>query len=170
MMDRLYTRRKEVTTLSTKSTDLIEVYIPLIGKCTLFPSIDDLRDDLNTYQTMLEVARLLNLHEIPKRSHNETQAIWKVLAPAFEGSNQEAIRILISGVHDSYPSINTSQENQKPVQCITALDMVLYSAKKLFGVSNPFTRHAEMTLDEVPVDEQQEVDKLFYCLFLSAPK
>jgi hypothetical protein len=80
------------------------------------------------------------------------------------------VRVLISGVHDSYPSINTATKDQKLEQCVTAMDICIHSAKKLFGTCNPFVHHVEMTLDEVPLHEEQTSDHPFYCLFLSAPE
>lgn len=156
--------------MNTQSTDLIELFIPTIGICTLFPSIEDLRDNLNTYQNMYEVAKLLGLREIPARSHDNTQEIWLTLANTFGETGPNEARILISGVHLSYISVNTSQEHHKKEPSVTAMDVYVHSAKKLFGTKNPFDTHVEMILDEVGIREEQENNKLFYCLFLSALK
>lgn len=156
--------------MNTQSTDLIELFIPTVGICTLFPSIEDLRDNLNTYQSMYEVAKLLDLREIPARSHDDTQEIWRALADTFGEIGPNEVRILISGVHLSYISINTAHEQHKKEPSVTAMDVCVHSAKQLFGTKNPFDKHVEMILDEVGVREEQENNKLFYCLFLSAPK
>lgn len=156
--------------MNTDSTNLIDLFIPTVGKCTLFPSIDDLREDLNTYRAILEVARLLDLQELPMRSHEMTQEVFRVLANTFEKLEEVEVRILISGRHDSYPFINTAREQQEMGPCVTAMDIYMYEPKKLFGKANPFVKRIGMNLDEVPITEEQPNEELFYCLFLSAPK
>lgn len=153
--------------MNTESIDLIELFIPSIGKCTLFPSIDDLRDALNTYKALCEVAKHLGLGEIPTRSHEKTQEIFRILALTFSEVEEDEVRVLISGVHESYSSINTTKESIIRVTCVTAMDLYIYG-KTLFNHKNPFTHHIEMTLDEVPITEEQKGEKPFYCLFLSA--
>jgi hypothetical protein len=154
--------------VNIESTNLIPLFIPSIGKCTLFPCIDDLRSKVNTYRTLYEVAKHLDLEEFPPLSHIQTQEIWKTLADTFEEIGANEVRIFISGTHDSYPVIDIRSDDQKLESCVTAMDIYIHNPKKLFGTSNPFVHKISMNLNEVPIHEDQNLAEPFYCLFLSA--
>lgn len=160
--------------MSTIKTDPFTTTLPFFGECTLLPHFEDIPQQYRTYASQHEVAKLLKLKEFPEIAPRQIQEIFKCLAHCFsehhkaEGSE---IRVLLSGTHFAYPSIDVRNREQKPEPCVTALVICFWNRKNMFDANQPDSKHFEMFLDEVPIGEIQDVQSpdLLFSIFLGIP-
>lgn len=151
------------------STLLQIITIPSLGQCVLMMLSDKNESNTATYETYLSIAKRMKLEELENISHNYRQELFNCLARQLSKTINDKVtevRVLISGTHASFASINMRVEQQPLEECVTSMNIYFC------GKNNPFWFHVEMTTEEIPISEPQKVDEdcLVVCLFLGVPE
>ncbi len=146
--------------------------IPSIGMCTLLPcNYVHMPDEMRTYEKIEKLASAISLTALPELSHAQTQQIFGALSFFFSEEEVAArigLGVVLSGIHFSFVSIDTSSESLCMEQCVTLLDFSTWNKKGKKLTNRPFANYFEMDRDEIPVNEHFSVTNrnIVYCLFL----
>lgn len=143
--------------------------IPSLGSCALILLCDKDESDAATYETYLSLAKRMKLEELGNISHNQTQELFNCLAHKLSKMIDNVVtevRLLLSGTHASFASVNLRAEQQPLEECVTSMNIYFC------GKNNPFRFHAEMTTEEIPISEPQKTDEtcVVVCLFSGTPE
>ncbi len=153
--------------------DLFNLYLPEFGDCTILPQLEKLPQRLRNYHAIWQAAKTQGLEEFPELSLSKIQELYKCLSLVLSSEHEVEgvdIRVLISGVHNAYASIDVSNPHKPPGPCVTCLILRLWYKKNMFNVENPYTKYFEMVIDEVPVHEPNNLAEFetLYCLFVGS--
>lgn len=151
--------------------DFFDIYLPEFGDCTLLPQLEKLPQYLRNYHAISEVAKTQGLEEFPELSRIQIQELFKGLSLLLSSEHEVEgtdIRVLISGVHDAYASIDVSDPHKPREPCVTCLILRFWNKEKLFDALHRSTKHFEMLIDEVPVHEPNDPGEFetLFCLFV----
>ncbi|MBP6948894.1 MAG: hypothetical protein KBC41_00185 [Candidatus Pacebacteria bacterium] len=156
--------------LTSKKTESLTLHIPTFGECTLL-SFDVLPDTFRIYTKLLITAKELDLCEFPELSRVQIQEIFKALAHRISGrgvATTEGVSVLISGMHLSFPSIDITNKNQEPEECITSMEFFFWEHAKLTKSGDLRGGPVDMQLDEISIYEYIPImgEDSAYCLFI----
>lgn len=146
--------------LQKQKTQTETLVIQPFGECTLLP-LDGMPEKIRTYEKVKVTAMELDLGELPALSHIQTQEIFKALVHKLSRLHTgiaTGVSVWISGVHESYPFIDTDNKEQEPEECISVFELFFLDA----------TRPMDMYIAEISTDEPRAIegDDVVYCLFL----
>ncbi len=143
--------------MDTPEIEAHEVHISPFGICTLL-SLEVLPAPLRCYEKLQKTAQQLGLQELPENLGEETlpQILMQVARTVGAAS------IWISGVHDSYHTINLALEesDQQHEPCIVCFELT-YLERDIIEISS---------VRQIPIREIWDLDfeDTCYCLFLGS--
>lgn len=156
--------------LTGKKTESLTLDIPSFGACTLL-SFDSLPDTFRRYTKLCITAKELDLSEFPELSRLDLQEIFKALAHRISAKGvetTEGVSVLLSGIHKSFPSIDITNKNQSPEECVTSMEFFFWEHAKLTDKGDLRGGPVDMQLDEISIHEYIPVmgNDSAYCLFI----